>query len=527
MYSIKKVIKQVSKMMPQFFGILGLLLMGVLLLPQYLFDNAFALVNLKNGNLTQTYADLVIPGGPKKLEIIRTFNSKSTVIGYFGFGWCSEMETTYEEFPDGSVVIHEHGSGGDTRFAPREGVNNNIRYSTERGLQEFQKNADGTYTRKFNDGRSEVFGPNKHIIKLMDKSGYYADYTYKENGQLESIKDSIARQIYFSWFPDGKIQALWASGDEKKTKATYKYDSDNNLIESSDSESNVYKYTYDPLHNLTKITYSDGTATEIKYDPKTQFVVSVKDRNGVETKYKYDSDPKNPDLHYWTTVTKLGPDGKPTIELAGYEMKKASDGRVYTYRTYSEIGTPPNVTKSETIIDENSNSPSKITKDGKVTDFKYNKIGLLTDKISSTGEKIKVEYDDNNNKISRVESNDGHNNIEIIDYKYDKKSNLIFAKNNKGLEILLDYDYKDGLIKKMTEFDKSAGNKKQELYFTYNAMNKPSKIEVKKVGTINITYNNDTEVKEVTGDGEKVTPLLTNSFGRLMTLVSPSKLNFN
>ena len=35
-------------------------------------------VNLKNGNFYISYTDIVVPGGGKKLEITRTYNSKST-----------------------------------------------------------------------------------------------------------------------------------------------------------------------------------------------------------------------------------------------------------------------------------------------------------------------------------------------------------------------------------------------------------------------------------------------------------------
>ena len=48
---------------------------------------ALAGVNLKNGNFYISYTDIVVPGGGKKLEITRTYNSKSTEVGWFGFGW--------------------------------------------------------------------------------------------------------------------------------------------------------------------------------------------------------------------------------------------------------------------------------------------------------------------------------------------------------------------------------------------------------------------------------------------------------
>ena len=82
-------------------------------------------VNLKNGNFYISYTDIVVPGGGKKLEITRTYNSKSTEVGWFGFGWGSEFETRLEVSADGSIIVHEHGSGSKTRFTPKTAIDAN------------------------------------------------------------------------------------------------------------------------------------------------------------------------------------------------------------------------------------------------------------------------------------------------------------------------------------------------------------------------------------------------------------------
>ena len=48
---------------------------------------SFAGVNLKNGNFYINYTDIIAPGGGHDIEIIRTYNSKATEVGWFGFGW--------------------------------------------------------------------------------------------------------------------------------------------------------------------------------------------------------------------------------------------------------------------------------------------------------------------------------------------------------------------------------------------------------------------------------------------------------
>ena len=85
---------------------------------------AFAGVNLKNGNFYISYTDIVVPGGGLDLEMTRTYNSKATDKGWFGLGWGSDFETHLVVSADGSVIIHENGSGALTRFTPKSPVSN-------------------------------------------------------------------------------------------------------------------------------------------------------------------------------------------------------------------------------------------------------------------------------------------------------------------------------------------------------------------------------------------------------------------
>ena len=50
-------------------------------------------VNLKNGNFYISYTDIIVPGGGHDLEVVRTYNSRATGTGWFGFGWGSDFET--------------------------------------------------------------------------------------------------------------------------------------------------------------------------------------------------------------------------------------------------------------------------------------------------------------------------------------------------------------------------------------------------------------------------------------------------
>lgn len=522
---------------------------------------AMAGVNLKNGNFYISYTDIVVPGGGKKLEITRTYNSKSTEQGWFGFGWGSEYETRLEVSADGSVIIHEHGAGAKTRFTPKTAVDavaaatkivtemkkktalsekvaadliqklagnaelrhtyamnfgvqatvapGSVLFSVDRGSQELTVSKDG-YRRSYADGRQDFFNTKGQLVKVADKSGYFIGFTYKD-GHLDALKDSQAKQIFFSWYPDGLVKEIWSAGDKK---ALYKYQSQD-LVYSKDVGDNVYEYGYDKSHNLTEIRYGDKTKMKVAFDPKTFFVTEVSDRSGEVTKYQYGADPKSPDDHYWTIVTKPGFDGKPVANRYEYEVKSSADGARYTSRIITEI----NGIKTDTIFNEAS-LPLKIARGNHVTNFEYNSSGLLTKKSSSKGDFVNIEYDDKINKIKKVVNNEGTTNFE-----YDAKGNLTKAANNTGKTVFLIYDTK-GKISKMV--DQESASSRRVLAFKYNALGKPVEIEMEKVGKINVAYDNYGEIKKVDSSaGHKMALQVTQAFQNLLTIVKPAGVNLN
>jgi YD repeat-containing protein len=523
----------------------------------------YAGVNLKNGNFYLSYTDIVVPGGGKKLEITRTYNSKSTDTGWFGFGWGSIFETKLVLSADGSIVIYEHGSGAATRFTPKEPIdaiaastkivnvmkkksaltekaasdliqklanNSELRQdyavnfgvqstvppgsvltTNDRGPQELFVSKDG-YRRIYLDGRVDYFNNEGKLLKIADKSGYFIGFNYKD-GKLDSIKDSQAKQIFFSWYPGGLVKEIWSAGDKK---AFYKFN-DTDLVYSKDVGENVYEYVYDSSKNLEQVTYSDKTKLKISYDPKSFFVTQVIDRNAEDTKYQYGSDAKNPDDHYWTLVTKLGFDGKPVTNRYEYEIKSKIDGTRYTYRIISEI----NGVKTDTMYSENS-LPIKIARGEHVTNFEYNLAGLLTKKSSTKGDFVNIEYLDKLNKIKKVVNNEG-----TTEFEYDEKGNLVKASNNLGKVVFLIYDSK-GKISKMVDQESPDSSKKRILAFKYNALGKPVEIEMEKVGKINVAYDNYGEIKKVDSSaGHKMALQVTQAFQNLLTIVKPAGVNLN
>lgn len=522
-------------------------------------------VNLKNGNFYITYTDIIVPGGGNDLVIERTYNSKSPARGWFGYGWGSDYETHLVVSADGSVTVHENGSGAKTRFTPRQAVDpkaaaqkivdvmrkktslsttvanslvtkltndaelrqayakkfsvtSNLAVGTElysnvRGLQKVIKTAKG-YVRKYNDGKENHFNEDGKLIEVKDKNGYVVRLDYTKSGTLQSIKDSMAKQIFFKWYPNGLVKSV-ESGAGKKT--VYTYDSSYNLKEAKDVSGNNFKYDYDANHNMTKIVYKDGTFQKIDYEKKTQFVKELTKRSGEVVKYSYESNPKNPDFHYWTLVAKKSPTKKEVVNRYEYEIKKKPDGSHYTYRILTVI----NGLKTETIYTECCSLPKQIKRGKHVTNFEYNKDGLLVKKSSSRGDFVELDYHKKFKKITKVVNSRGW-----TEFDYDKKGNLKKANNSKGMSVVLLYDSK-GRISKMMDYDKKT-KKKRALEFQYNAQGKPVEITMNKVGKINVKYDNYGEILKVESKaGHKMALQVTRAFQSLLAIVKPAGVNLN
>ena len=519
-------------------------------------------VNIKNGNFYISYTDISVSGGGHKLTITRTYNSKSKHYkGMFGKGWGNLYETYLTVSVDGSVVIHENGTGAQTRFTSQNEIDPSkaaerivaamkkksslTNAAAKTWIKKFKKNAElreayaarynikaslpknttlvstkqgpqvlvftgKTYERRYNNGKVEVFSKNGKLQSIKDKDGYKVSLNYKNRtGRLQSIKDSSGNQLFFEWTSSGHVKHIWSTKD---AKTAYKYGG-NELIESKDVMGNTYKHSYDRKGNMDGISYADGTKMKIKYDPKTQFVSSITDRNGRTTGYKYESNSKKPDLHYWTTVTKKAANGKSEVNRYEYEIKIRSDGSRYNHR----IATTISGIKTETMYSKSCNLPEKITRGKETTTFSYNKDCLLKKKNSSGGESVTLSYHKKFKKITRVVTKSGWSSFD-----YDpKKGVLSKGTNNQGQTVRLVYDRKNR-IKRLIASTKKI-KKKKTLEFRYNALDKPVEITMKGVGKININYNNNGEIKKVSSKaGHKVAVNINETFQSLLKIVKPA-----
>ena len=537
-------------------------------------------VNLKNGNFYISYTDIETTSKGKTIEVTRTYNSKSTYVGWFGYGWGTPFETKLTANLDGSVTIQENGSGGRSRFVTGSGIspvnvrlgvkeiikkmsaksaltekakkdlyarlvkdeNYRSKLGNELGMKPKHKVGlklnsfnygnqslvlmDKGYKRVFKSGLTQYFDREGNLVASTDRTGYRIRFNRdKVTNKVSKIFDNSGNQINIKWNADGFISQMTSTGSGK---AVYNYNK-KKLMSSKDVNGNKYSYGYDSYFNLTKVT--DHRVTDkkratmyMKYEPKTLYVNKVTGRDGRFTKYLYGSN-DNKKLHYWTIVEKTGMNDQRYANYYEYQHKVRSDGSKWLYRTkFTTAGNLKNkkvvggFTK-ETINNECCELPLKIKEGRKITEFQYNKQGLLVAKRSNDGFQSKIQYNAQG-RVSSVSSNGLK-----IKYGYNKKGELRTAKDSKGRAISLIYDLK-GKISKMVDINNA--KKKRILSFKYNTMGKPSIITMDGVGKLTVKYNSFGQVKKVdSSGGRQIASQVSGAFQNLIGIVKPAGVELN
>lgn len=356
-------------------------------------------VDLRNGNYFVTYTDMEFRGS--KADISRSYNSRSSTTGLFGYGWGTLIETKLHALPDGTIILKWWGSGMGDYYEPanidKQGlyamVNTIIRDLV--ATKKLDNNPVAIAEKKSyylinNKERAEKYislqdkkivpaytlPPKKKIQWLLDVnqviqwSGEYFhvkswndQYEFNALGQLSKIKDERFT-MQFSYINNklqqmlidgkhtcristdssGKIIKLAYTDSLTEKTAIFKYDSLNNLLYSKDAGNNEYWFSYDLYHNLTAIRYTDKSFVQMTYDPASNRIIKFRDRNGSFNTYQYPyfytPEGKINYDHYATRVQKYDSSGKLFFtQYKEYENRKRDDGSNYLHRMIDQTDT--------------------------------------------------------------------------------------------------------------------------------------------------------------------------------------------
>lgn len=500
---------------------------------------AAAGVNPKNGNFYITYTDVSLKSNAHELEITRTYNSKSSEVGWFGFGWGSRYETRLIVLPDGSAAVKEIGSGRTNYYRSKDGnaVKTGIRRIVEAATRQenlstsaaeqlavqllgdeelrlskvikYGLHAELPQGRALGDYCGETalsrvaegyrridcnrFGDSEPAIDTFDlkgrlirhelQDGYAVTVEYADAGTAE-IRDTLGQRIALSWTPEGRV----ARAKTAQTEVNYFY-TQPDLTEVSTRDGNTYRYYYDNNHNLTRINYIDDSNMFISYSPRVNGMAdAVTQRNGDQQTFVYRTDPGN-SRHYWTRHTVISRTGQTVSREYEYEDQ------------VSALGTPESSRIAQTTP-------------GGSAETKFDSQGRVIRKANDSGGFAEYTYHPVNNKLIQV-----LNNGLKTEFRYDEQGNLTRAENSDGQVIDLEYA-KTPLIQRIIEVNR-AERTRRELTFNYNQAGRPLEITLVGTGTITVEYDDQGEISKVDSpQGEKMALQITQAFQNVLRVVS-------
>lgn len=525
-------------------------------------SSAFALVDARNANFSDSWYDIDIPGSGYPLRVTRAYNSRSLYNGIFGFGWCSDIETSLEVTAEGNLKVTECGDGAEVIYRrkdfSKEEVNETIQkivaaytkeqpntksntlqklkteltqdrflreqfadrfkiekpvaegsifYANGRENEYILKEKSG-FARNLSDGTIQKFNVQGQLAFNYDKNGNYIKYL-NQNGLVREISDNNGRKLTFEYYPSKKVKSITGPN---RINALYKYKGVNDLQWVKTGEGNNYSYEYDDLHNLTRIAFPDKTQKKITYDKNKDWVTSFTDRQGCVEKYDWVLSKEDPKNNYYSTLKKTC-DGKLLVSSRfefWFKSRPDGDGK-YLAKTMSTV----NESTVETTFHPQFGKPTSVVQNGVKTDYEYYPNGLV--KTRTTGKLVTTfKYEDKSKKVSEVKTGD-----RLTSFKYDKLGNLVSATSSDGMAVSLVYDDK-GRITSITDQAKRRVNIAYEERF-----GKPKVVERPGVGAIEVQYKPNGDIKEVKSKkgGPTVAVQVASTFNSLLELVAPAGID--
>ncbi len=460
---------------------------------------------MKVGNFTLSFTDLLIPVSGIPIKITRTYDSRDKSIGDFGFGWKMDikniqlnesvvMGTGWEEnrigfnnytleptkphyvtvtYPDGKVdefamyIDPDAQSFVPITYTTASFVAKAGTYSTLTALANNNLYVLGSIPGEVelvDDSTFDTYNPRRYRLTLTDGT----IYTINKTSGLESIVEPNGNQISFG--PNGITHSTGkgvtftrdAQGriteitDPMGNKIKYKYDFYGDLIEVKDRENFTTKYKYNSVHGLIEYINPNGElGVRSEYDDNGR-LIRITNSAGRTVNFTSNLNTRQEvitDFDGNVTVTEYNENGnvvRVTDPLGGV-----------TTHTYDANGNQISTTNAlgHTInrtFDDRGNKLTETDPLGNTTTYTYNSANKPLTIKDANGNTTSFTYDSKGNLLSRT------NALGVVDaqYSYDSNGNVVSFTNANGLTTNYEYDTY-GNITAVVDPD---GNRKSYVY---------------------------------------------------------------
>jgi RHS repeat-associated protein len=448
--------------------------------------------DLKVGNFSVTFQDLVIPVAGIPITINRTYDSRNKRKGDFGIGWSLDLQTTKIKenrvlgedwvktisggpipiecidpvgehyvsitLPDGrteefdavvnprctvflnfTTVVFRARPGTFSTLQPMDGGDVFFQAATLLDLSNFEPYDPELYRLTTADGSVFELDQNFGIRKLTDPNGN--SVTFSSGGIIHSAGKSVT----FTRDSSGRITKIT---DPNGNDLLYEYDGQGDLVAFTDAELNTTDFLYNSSHGLLEIRDPLGiTPVKNVFDDSGR-LLSHTDANGKTIEYTHDVDGRQEIVKdRLGNVTVLVYDDRGNVleqtDPAGNVVKRtfdASNNRIS--ETVPHAPGTPDPPKSVFTYDERDNLLTSTDPEGNQTRFTYNARNELLTTMDPRGNVTANVYDSKGNVL---ETHDALGRI--TKYTYDARGNVLTRLDPEGGLTQLQYDGPGNLVR--------------------------------------------------------------------------------
>jgi len=457
--------------------------------------------NLKIGNFSLNFQDLIIPVSGISITVSRNYDSRNKLEGDYGIGWklgltniklnvsrvlgegwhqrfmmlffmiFYKIQSTTSHcvtvtFPDGNTEkFYLSVSPGGNYFVPvfrartafTKGQNtfsnlysldnNNVLLTNHNGpaklvdSETYQVYDPKRYKLVTKDGTTYIIHKDNGLEKIIDTNDITVTFT------SDGIIHSGGKSVLFDRDENGRIVTIT---DPKGNSIDYEYDSYGDLVTVIDQEANMTRFVYNSNHGLIDIIDPRGVrAVRTEYDDEGRVIATV-DADGNRVEFTHNTDARQ-------EVIK---DRKGHLTIYEYDnngnvLSKTDALGNTTKFSYDEWGNETSVTNAlgystSCTYDQFRNVTTETDEFGNAKTFQYNDKGQVLQYKDPDGYTSTYNYNDSGNLIS-YKNIDGDTVTSNI---FDKSGNLLSMTNSAGNTSEYDYN-SDGALTKYIDYHKN------------------------------------------------------------------------
>jgi YD repeat-containing protein len=267
----------------------------VLLILALLAPRVLAIVDMKNANYSNTWVDFALlaqePGAELNLE--RTYNSRTLFNGIFGFGWCTNFETSLEITAEGNLKRRNCGAGAEEVFVAAPLTRQDVESIIDAIIQ-YKKANESSYRNdqhyrelreellEYDDKRTELAREMGLLAKPIEGKKYVVPPTRPwqvvEQGKARQVAPKSSAEIVFQ---DGFFRLTWDDGSQEY------FDRQGRLLRVVDKAGHALKLNYLDNGLLKSVSDGKGRSLRFEYYAANRKVMEVTASDGTKAVYQY------------------------------------------------------------------------------------------------------------------------------------------------------------------------------------------------------------------------------------------------